>query len=106
MEGTWHAAGRRPRTVTGLLGAAGRQGGALLSVLCGALITAYAVSVVKRLARGVPGWLSGLKPLPSAQVMIPVSWDRAPHRALCSAGSLLPPLSLSASTCDLCQINK
>ena len=47
VEGTWHAAGRRPRTVTGLLGAAGRRGGALLSVLCGALISAYAVSVVK-----------------------------------------------------------
>ena len=27
---------------------------------------------------GVPGWLSGLKPLPSAWVMIPGSWDRAP----------------------------
>uniref|UniRef100_M3YL27 Uncharacterized protein n=1 Tax=Mustela putorius furo TaxID=9669 RepID=M3YL27_MUSPF len=41
-----------------------------------------------------PGWLSGLKPLPSAQFMIPGSWDQAPHRPLCSAGSLLPPLSL------------
>ena len=48
------------------------------------------------------------KPLPSAQVMIPGSWDQALHWALCSAGSLLPPLSLPASlpTCDLCQINK
>uniref|UniRef100_A0A8C7AWE2 RRM domain-containing protein n=1 Tax=Neovison vison TaxID=452646 RepID=A0A8C7AWE2_NEOVI len=35
-------------------------------------------------------------PLPSAQVMISGSWDRAPHQALCSAGSLLPFLSLSA----------
>ena len=44
-----------------------------------------------------------VKPLPLAQVMIPASWDRAPHQALCSAGSLLPPLSLPASlpTCDL-----
>ena len=52
---------------------------------------------------GATGWLSGLKPLPSAQVMNSGSWDRAPHRALCSAGSLLPPfLSLPASlpTCD------
>ena len=49
-------------------------------------------------------WVAqSVKHLLSAQVMIPVSWDRAPHRALCSAGSLLPPLSLLASlpTCDL-----
>ena len=47
---------------------------------------------------GAPGWLSGLKPLPSAQVMIPGSWDRAPHWALFSAGSLLhlPHVCLSA----------
>ena len=57
---------------------------------------------------GAPGWLSGLKPLPSAQVVIPGSWDGAPHGALCSAGSLLPLLSLPASlpTCDLCLLNK
>ena len=56
---------------------------------------------------GAPGWLSGLKPLPSAQVMNPGSWDGAPHRALCSAGSLLS-LSLPASlpTGDLCLSNK
>ena len=34
-----------------------------------------------------------VKPLPLAQVMISGSWDRAPHRALCSTGSLLPSLS-------------
>ena len=63
---------------------------------------------LKRLYLGVPGWLSGLKPLPSAQVLISGCWDRAPHQALCSAGSLLLPLPLPASlpTCDLCQINK
>ena len=47
----------------------------------------------------LPGaWVAQwVKPLPSAQVMISGSWDRGPHRALCSAGSLLPPLSLPAS---------
>ena len=49
-------------------------------------------------------------PLPLAQIMDSGSWDRAPHWALCSAGSLFPPLSLPASlpTCDLslCEINK
>ena len=49
-----------------------------------------------------------VEPLPSAQVVVSGSWDRAPHRALCSEGTLLPPVSLPASlpTCDLCQINK
>ena len=45
-----------------------------------------------------------VKPLPSIQVMISGSWDRALHRAVCSAGSLLPlslSLSASLSTCDL-----
>ena len=48
------------------------------------------------------------KPLPLVQVMISGSWDRVPHRALCSAGSLLPPLSLPASlpTCNLSLSNK
>ena len=42
-------------------------------------------------------------PLPLAQVMVSGSWDQAPRWALCSVGSLLPPLSLPASlpTCDL-----
>ena len=57
---------------------------------------------------GEPVWLSGLKPLPSAQVMVPGSWDRAPRRALCSVESLLSPFSLPASlpTCDLCLSDK
>ena len=57
---------------------------------------------------GAPRWLSGLKPQPSAWVMVSGSWDQIPHRALCSVGSLLPPLFLPASltTCDLYQINK
>ena len=42
-------------------------------------------------------WVAQLvKRLPSAQVMIPASWDRVPHRAPCSAGSLLLPLPLPA----------
>ena len=51
--------------------------------------------LIKTLHRGrlVAQWV---KPLPSAQVMISESWDRAPHWALCSTGSLLPP---HLSTC-------
>jgi len=46
--------------------------------------------------RGKKGYLGGsvVKHLPSAQVMIPGSWDGAPRRAPCSAGSLLLPLPL------------
>ena len=66
--------------------------------------------VTQKTTLGAPGWLSELGPLPSAPVMVPGSWGRAPHQALCSAGSLFPPLSLPASlpTFDLslCQINK
>ena len=53
----------------------------------------------------VPQWV---KPLLSAQVMISGSWDQAPRWALHSVGSLLPPLSLSASlpTCYLSLSNK
>ena len=49
-----------------------------------------------------------VKPLPSAQLMISGTWDQAPHRALCSAGSLLPSLSLPVSlpTYDPCLSNK
>ena len=42
-----------------------------------------------------------VKPLPSAQVMVSGSWDRAPHQALCSAGSLLASLSLCLLLCLL-----
>ena len=49
--------------------------------------------------KGVGGaWVAQwLKPLPLAQIMISGSWVPVPRRALCSAGSLLPPLSLPAS---------
>ncbi|XP_064438058.1 protein FAM98C isoform X2 [Mirounga angustirostris] len=40
-----------------------------------------------------------VKCLPSAQVMIPGSWDRAPHRAPCSAGSLLLSPSPTPTAC-------
>ena len=47
-------------------------------------------------------WVAqSVKCLPSAQVMVPGSWDQAPHRAPCSAGDLLLSLVLS-----LCQVNK
>ena len=48
--------------------------------------------------------------LPSAQVMISGSWDRAPCQAPCSVGSLLLPLPLpaapSACALNLYQINR
>ena len=46
--------------------------------------------------------------LPSARVMILGSWDRAPHRAPCSAESLLLPLPLPSAlpTCALSLSNK
>ena len=44
------------------------------------------------------------RPLPSAQVMISGSWDGAPHQALCSAGSLLTPLSLPAYMASVCHL--
>ena len=57
----------------------------------------------KILNTGVPGWLSGLRPLPLAHVMVSGSWDGALHRAPLLSRDLLPPLSLPASltTCDL-----
>ena len=59
------------------------------------LIARKYIVFIKRAVLGAPGWLSGLKPLPSAQVMISEFWDQAPNQALYSAGSMLPPLSLS-----------
>jgi len=46
--------------------------------------------------RVILGCLDGsvVEHLPSAQVTISGSWDRAPHRAPCSAESLLLPLPL------------
>jgi len=44
---------------------------------------------------------SVIERLPSAQVMIPRSWDQAPHWAPCSAGSLLLPLPLPLLVCPL-----
>ena len=38
--------------------------------------------------------VQSVKPLPMAQVMIPKSWDGAPHPAPCSVGSLLLTLPL------------
>lgn len=35
----------------------------------------HGIRLHKKARPGVPGWLSGLKPLPSAQVMIPGSGD-------------------------------
>uniref|UniRef100_A0A8C7B499 Ig-like domain-containing protein n=1 Tax=Neovison vison TaxID=452646 RepID=A0A8C7B499_NEOVI len=46
---------------------------------------------------GALGWLSGLKPLPSVQVMVSGSWDRAQCWALCSVGTN-SSLSVSVDT--------
>ena len=44
---------------------------------------------------GLGAWVAqSIKHLPSAQVMIPGSWDRALHQAPCSVGGLLLPLPL------------
>ena len=49
-----------------------------------------------------------VKHLPSAQVMIPESWDQASHPALGSSGSWLFsfPLPATRPVCALCQTNK
>ena len=47
-------------------------------------------------------WVAQLvEHLPSAQVMIPGSWDGAWCQALCSAGSLLLPLPAAPPACAL-----
>ena len=44
---------------------------------------------------GRGAWVAqSVKHLPSAQLIITGSWDRAHHRAPCSVGSLLLPLPL------------
>ena len=76
-------------------------------------VMAGATSLVpqKRMPQGRLGG-SVVKRLPSAQGLIPRSWNQAPHRAPCSAGSLLLPLPLPllvfplSLTMSLCQINK
>ena len=47
-------------------------------------------------SRWKQGWLGGsvVKRLPSAQGVIPESWDQAPLQAPCSARNLLLPLPL------------
>ena len=53
---------------------------------------------------GWDAWVAQLvKRLPLARVTIPGSWDRVPHQAPCSAGSLL--LSLPLPACGLSLTN-
>jgi len=42
-----------------------------------------------------------VKRLPSAQVMIPGSWEEVPRQAPCSARSLLLPLPAAPPACAL-----
>ena len=59
-------------------------------------LTQHPLLFKKTFLRGA--WVApSVKHLPSTQVMIPGSWDRAPCKALCSAGSLLLPLPLPAA---------
>ena len=51
--------------------------------------------LIKTLQSGGAWVAQWVKPLPSAQVMIPGAWDRVLHWAFRSAGSLLLLISLS-----------
>ena len=68
------------------------------------------MSGVELIVENVGTWVAQVvKHLPSAQVMILGSWDRAPHHAPCSAGSLLSTLPLPlppAHALALSEINK
>ena len=75
----------------------------------------YEVDVPKMVVKTVARWqiqgawvAQSVKCLPSAQVMIPGSWDGAPRQAPCSVGSLLLPLPLPLPllVLSLLQINK
>ena len=58
-------------------------------------------SAIKRL-KSWDAWVAqSIKHLPLAQVMTPGSWDRVPHWAPCSVGSLLLPLPPTPPTCAL-----
>ena len=58
----------------------------------------YRLFIEKKKKKIRGAWVAQwVKTLPSARVMVSGSWDWSPHRALCSAGSLLPSLSLPAT---------
>ena len=80
----------------------------LVGMQAGAAILENSMEVPQKVENRGAWVAQWVKPLSSAQVVISGSWDQAPHRALCPAGSLLPPLSLPASLliCDLSLSNK
>ena len=59
-----------------------------------AIYESLALGVKEKFPEKGAWMILSVKPLPSAQFMIPGSWDRALHQAPCLAGSLLLPLSL------------
>jgi len=71
-------------------------------------ILPYSLSLALHQSMHLMGaWVAQLvRRLPSAQVMILESLDRVPHRAPCSARSLLLPLTLPPLMYSLSQINK
>ncbi|XP_054365653.1 protein YIPF4 isoform X1 [Mirounga angustirostris] len=71
-----------------------------LIVIAPILLVVGSFEVVSTLIKGT--WVAQLvKRLPLAQVMILESLDRVPHRAPCSAGGLLLPLTLPPLMCSL-----